>query len=229
MDTPISEQAAFKHKPSYHARPSDWINSGGHAHSNAAQRFLTELSIYFTRVVKASDDPRLRRTWLLPFRDDFRRMLSHETSAAARGYAAWGDARLRHVFIWLLSHSADRFRLRGISNYCNDLSPQVRKHVAKALRRLEAWSLLDEMARSYPEDPRIQWFASARVTRRPFSERLSSFVRSVDDSHADEVVTPSRMPFWAAERSWDYTPPKSVLLIRRMLRRIRHWVRWGVG
>ena len=25
-----------------------------------------------------------------------------------------------------------------------------------------------------------------------------------------------------------YTPPKSVRLIRRMLRRIRHWVRWGV-
>src|SRR5687768_14125032 len=97
MDTSIREQAAFKQKPSFHARPSDWVAGGGHAHRNAAQRFLTELTIYFRRLVAPSNDPRWRRTWLLPFRDDFRRMLGHEMSAAARGYAAWGDPGLRHV------------------------------------------------------------------------------------------------------------------------------------
>jgi hypothetical protein len=105
----------------------------------------------------------------------------------------------------------------------------VRKHVAKALRRVEAWSRLDEMANAYPDDAAIQWFAKAPLTHRPFRERLSRYVQSVDDSHAGEVSTPSRMPYWARESSWDYTPPKSIRFIRRMLRRIRHWVRWGVG
>jgi hypothetical protein len=85
------------------------------------------------------------------------------------------------------------------------------------------------MATLYPQDATIQYFANSPVTHRPFAERLSNYVASVDDSHAGEVATPSRMPFWALENSWDYTPPKSVQLIRRMLRRIRHWVRWGVS
>jgi hypothetical protein len=43
------------------------------------------------------------------------------------------------------------------------------------------------------------------------------------------VSTSSRMPYWALERSWERSPPKSIVFIRRMLRRIRHWVRWGVS
>jgi hypothetical protein len=118
--------------------------------------------------------------------------------------------------------------LYGIWEFRSHPWPQVRKHVAKALRRLEAWVLLEEMAAQYPEVVKIQWYAQAPRAHRPFAERLSNFVKSVDDSHAGEVVTPSRMPFWAAERAWDYTPPKSVEFMRRM-RRIRHWVRWGVN
>ena len=82
---------------------------------------------------------------------------------------------------------------------------------------------------TFPDDDKVQWFANASTTHRSFAERMDKFARNVDDSHAGEVFTPSRMPFWALERSWDYTAPKSVVLIRRMLRRIRHWVRWGVS
>jgi hypothetical protein len=133
------------------------------------------------------------------------------------------------IAIWLWGKCADRFRLYGLSGFCYYRSPMVRKHVAKALRRLEAWSLLDDMAAAFPDDEKIRWFASAPISHGPFAERLANFKRNVDDSHAGEVVTPSRMPFWAAERAWDLTPPKGVHLIRRMLRRIRHWVRWGVS
>jgi hypothetical protein len=101
--------------------------------------------------------------------------------------------------------------------------------VAKALRRAEAWALLDDMAEAYPLDPKIQWFATASIAHRPFHERLQNFARNVDESHAGEVFTPSRMPFWALDRSWERTPPKSREFIRRMLWRIRHWVRWGVS
>jgi hypothetical protein len=79
-----------------------------------------------------------------------------------------------------------------------------------------------------PDDARLQWLATASTVRRPFPDRLRNFKSMVDDSHAGEVATPSRMPYWAREVAWEYSPPKSVHVIRRMLRRIRHWVRWGV-
>ena len=133
------------------------------------------------------------------------------------------------LYVWLLGQCAELHRLYGLPSFRFDPSPQIRKHVAKALRRAEAWALLDDMARALPNDDKVQWFASASTTHRSFTERMDKFARNVDDSHAGEVYTPSRMPFWALERSWDYTAPKSVVLIRRMLRRIRHWVRWGVS
>jgi hypothetical protein len=121
--------------------------------------------------------------------------------------------------------------LYGLPPFRFDPSPQIRKHVAKALRRAEAWVLLDDMARAFPSDAKVQWFACANLpaSKRSFAERLHNFAQHVDDSHVGEVYTPSRMPFWALERRWDRTAPKSVVLIRRMLRRIRHWVRWGVS
>jgi hypothetical protein len=167
--------------------------------------------------------------WLLPYRDEFRWAIQHGRLEPIKLYLTRCPLEMVPVAIWLWGKCADRFRLYGLSGFCYYQSPLVRKQVAKALRRLEAWSLLDDMVAAFPDDEKIRWFANAPISHGPFAERLANFKRNVDDSHADEVVTPSRMPFWAAERSWDLTPPKSVRLIRRMLRRIRHWVRWGVS
>jgi hypothetical protein len=168
-------------------------------------------------------------SWLLPYRGDLRRAIQHSRLEPIKLYLTRCPPDMVPVAIWLWGKCADRFRLYGLSGFCYYKSPTVRKHVAKALRRLEAWSLLDEMAAAFPDDQKIHWFASAPISHGPFEERLENFKRNVDDSHAGEAATPSRMPFWAAERVWDYTPPKSVALIRRMLQRIRHWVRWGAG
>jgi hypothetical protein len=171
-----------------------------------------------------------RPTWLIPFRHELRWAIQLGSLPTVKRYARDGPAEMLPLALWLWGHCADRFRLYGLQHYSRDPSPQTRKQVAKALRRVEAWTLLTDMARVYPDDEKLQWFASASISRRPFRERLSSYVQSVDDSHAAAVATPSRMPFWALEESsWDYTPPKSVQLIRRMLRRIRHWVRWGAS
>ena len=68
------------------------------------------------------------------------------------------------------------------------------------------------------------------LIHRPFAERLIELTSNRSTTRMrTKLYTPSQMPFWALEESWDYTPPKSVQLIRRMLRRIRHWVRWGVS
>ncbi len=174
--------------------------------------------------------------WLLPFRGKFRRIFSAYNSTCQQGeleairyYMANCPREMIPICIWLIGKCGDRYRAYEISEFCRNPSAPGRKHVAKALRRLDAWWLLEEMASHYSYDARVQQFAKTPMVHRPFRERLSRYVRSVDDSHADEVFTPSRMPYWALDESWSYTPPKSVLLIRRMLRRIRHWVRWGVS
>jgi hypothetical protein len=167
-------------------------------------------------------------SWLLPYRNDLRRAIQFSRLEPIKLYLTRCPVEMVPLAIWLWGKCADRFRLYGLSAFCFDRSPAVRKHVAKALRRLEAWSLLDEMAAAFPDDEKIRWFAGT-PTSRPFETRLKNFKRNVDDSRANKVVTPSQMPYWAANRLWGLTPPKSVHMIRRMLRRIRHWVRLGVS
>lgn len=220
-------QAALNQKPSYRATPGDWISGSGHAHSFAAHRFLKELAYYRNYLVQLGGGEKLPNTWLLQFRDDFRRLLNDETLLVVHSFMFAGDRNLQPVFIWLMRRYANRFRLCDIDEFCCDPSPAVRKHAAKALRRLEAWPALSDMLRAYPDDARVRWFATAPIRKRTFRESLEKYSKTVEQSHADEVVTPSRMPFWRREGFWERTPPKSVLAIRRVLRRIRHLVRWG--
>lgn len=170
-----------------------------------------------------------RSNWLLKYRAELRDSFEFYHIDAIRFYLASCPSDMVPVCVWLWGKCADRFRLFGLSCFCHSSSPQVRRHVAKTLRRVEAWALLDEMAAVYPDDARILWYATAPTTHRSFAKRLKKFTANVDDSHADEVFTPSRMPFWACEHTWERTPPKSLDLIRRILRRIQHWVHWGVS
>ena len=174
--------------------------------------------------------------WLLPFRARFRAIIAASKkerwqveAEAIRYYMAYCPPGMIPICVWLIGKCCDRFHSYPLSQICRHQSSQYRKHIAKALRRLEEWWMLDDLAHLYPYDPRLQRLAAPTITDRPFRQRLSQYVQSVDDSHAGEVVTPSRMPYWAQNDFWTLTPPKSVLFIRRMLRRIRHLVRWGVG
>jgi hypothetical protein len=173
--------------------------------------------------------------WLLPFRAAFRRHFQgvdyrfHEGQLQTlRFYLATCPRPMIPICISLMARCADRFRLYELKQFCHDPSPEVRKHLAKALRRLEAWTLLDEMAAAYPGNDAIQWFARAPTSRRSYAERLARYVGSVDASHADKAVGPSRMPYWSLYNPWQGTPPKSVLFIREILLRIRRWVRGGI-
>ncbi|MEX0642004.1 MAG: hypothetical protein WD468_04850 [Pirellulales bacterium] len=222
------QQAAFDQKPSYRASASDWLRGHGHVHRLATHRFLCELDSYRKELANAKASEAVPTAWLLPFREDFRHVIRKSDHTAIRIYFSECPREMEPICVWLLGKCANRFQLYEVKHYRHDPSPKIRRHVAKALRRLEAWELLREMANADPNDARIQWYATAPTANRPFSERLKDFASSADDSHADEVSTPSQMPFWALERDWKRSPPKSVLFMRRMLRRIRHWVRWGV-
>lgn len=188
------------------------------------------------RVRTDSLEPRdpARRNWLLPFRqelhellDGFNPLYNSGELLVVRYYLLTCPRSMIAICVWLISRLSDRNHLHELKAFSHSLSPQIRRHVAKAFWRLEAWAYLREMAKESPEDARIQWFATAPTAHRSFKDRLRRFTAGVDKSHAGEVVTPSQMPYWAQESSWTCTPPKSVEMIRRMLRRIQHWVRWG--
>jgi hypothetical protein len=95
------------------------------------------------------------------------------------------------------------------------------------MRRLEGWSQLAEVARSFPEDARLQWYANASIVKRPYADRLRSFTRFLDASNAPAAAGPSRMPLWFRELRWFRSPPKSGEYIRHILMRIHRLVRGG--
>jgi hypothetical protein len=189
-------------------------------------RLLVDIDAERRKLVAAADE-KLSPTWLVPFRHTFRQIEASQSVASIKRYLNRCPPEMVPLCVWLIGRMADRLRLWGLHHEWDHPSAQVRWQVAKALRQAEAWRVLEKMARREPQNERLQHVAMSPASRRPFSARLQAYKRDVDDSHADEVVTPSRMPYWARDKAWEYTPPKSRDLIRRMLRRIRHWVRWG--
>jgi hypothetical protein len=192
-------------------------------------RLLVYIDAERRKLVAAADSERLEPTWLLPFRHTFRQIEASGRIGSIKRYLNTCPPEMVPLCVWLIARQADRSRLWGLDHEWDHPSAQVRWHVAKALRRTDAWRVVEEMARRDPHNERLQRLALSPDIRRPFSARLQAYKLDVDDSHAGEVVTPSRMPYWAREHEWEYTPPKSRDLIRRMLRRIRHWVRWGTA
>jgi hypothetical protein len=205
-----------------------WRRIVGWSRSDRTLKLLKQIEAERTREVESADPSVANRTWLLRYRADLHWAIWYSRLEPIKLYLADCPPEMVPLAVWLWGKCADRFRLYGFSAFCNDPSAQVRKHVAKALRRLEAWTLLAEMAAANPDDARIQWFANTPTTHRSFPERLKNFARNVDNSHAGEVVTPSPMPFWRRERDWEGRSPKSAWYIRLMLWRIRRWVRGDV-
>lgn len=218
----ISERLAPSFNPSWRDLWR-WQTASEFTHAGRALALLKRIESDAARGHCAS------RTWLLKYRSDLKWASDYALVSPIKLYLYRCPAEMIPIAIWMWGRCTDRFRLYGLSAFCHHSSPQVRRHVAKILRRVEAWALLNEMAEAYPDDAKIQWYANSPTSGRSFTKRLKNFTAGVDKSHADEVVTPSQMPYWSRDSFWSRTPPKSVEMIRRMLRRIQHLVRWGTA
>jgi len=162
---------------------------------------------------------------LLASRNDLRWLMSHgESVPILQRYRHNINPLIRALSIWLLSRHASRFFLFGIQRSSDDDSPMVRKHVAKALRQLEARELLIAMATQNPDDRAITWFATFTANHNSFRDRLERFFHTTDDSNRSAAIGPSRMPLWFRDEYWDGAPAKSIAYMRMILRRIREMV-----
>jgi hypothetical protein len=200
-------------KKNFTYRPQHWV-----------VRTLKELGAELRRWQTQHPRGRLPSTWLLPHRPRFRALIAADAAPALRYYLRSCPDEIKPLAIWLLGRSASPFQLYSLPEFALHDSPAVRRHAARALRRLEAWSQLAEAARRFPQDKRLQWYAHASIVKRPYDERLRNFAQYVDSSNAAAAVGPSRMPLWFADLDWLLRPPKSVEYIRRILRRIHRWV-----
>ncbi len=129
--------------------------------------------------------------------------------------------------IWLLGRCASRTQQYDLFEFAVNGPEAARRHAARALRRVEAWSKLRALAAASPFDGKIAWYAQAPVTKRAFRERLKNFAAYVDASHAGEAAGPSRMALWFADVDWIRRPLKPVEYIRKVLQRIHRWVHGG--
>ena len=213
----VVKMKLFKQKASDSSRPLEWLWSGGRANREAAIRFLGQLSKDLASSPSEEYSPRL-----LAYRDDFRRLIKDDQEAVLQLYLQAVDPTMRSLAVWMLRFSANRCQLLGIEQLCDDPSPMVRKHVAKALYRLEARQQLREMAAQHPNDVAVQWIAKERPNAATFEQRLHRFSQQVDHSMVDEATKAEPMTFWARFEDWFLTPAKSRAMIRRILERIKH-------
>jgi hypothetical protein len=161
------------------------------------------------------------RTNLLPFRRRIRQLQAADARAPLSLVVAYAsDSRLRVLAIWL------RGRLGGIAGtstlaaFCSHPHDQVRKEVARALKRMGAWSAVRNMAESDP-NPRIRQLAAAQPVT-PYDERLNNFARHIPRLDSQAV---KRHLFIAPEVDIRLTcPAKSPSIIRMILERIHRLV-----
>ncbi len=189
----------------------------------ALERFLIELGKYQRELVSNN---RSRFGWLLPFRDDFRHIMSYRPCAGLREFL--GVCPPEHptflIGVWLLGHCATSQATYILDELPVGGSSKARRHFARALRRVECWPRLRRLATDYPDDLQL----AAMVSESPgdsFRNRLSRFSQHVDRSHEAEAAAASQMPLWFRDSHWAVTEPKRPAWIRLILERIRQWVR----
>lgn len=162
--------------------------------------------------------------WLLPLRPQIPRVRRSEPVGAIRHYLLDCPDDMTLFASWLLGRCASQTKHFNLMDFAIDGSLPVKRHAARALRRVQAWTQLAALAASAPRDQRLAWYAYTTPTKHPFPKRLANFTEHVDQSHAAEAVGPSRMALRFADIEWIRHPPKSIELIRRILQRIHTWV-----
>ena len=195
-------------------------------------RLLMRMEAASLLASKLSRAEQKRHAWPLRFRRELRKLfiefdirMNAGELEILRFYMHRCPTTMLPVCAWVFSRLSNRSNVFELKSLQRRMVPSTRRHLAKAMRRLQAWPLLLELAAENSGDARIQWFAHAGPTQLSFAKRLERFAASMDDSQAGEVRTPSQMPFWAADRRWHRSPPKSAAFIRRVLRHIQRLVR----
>ena len=183
----------------------------------AANRFLKQLVATRAKAKNEGVAPRK----LIACRGDFRRILSAYTTAGLLQSLQSDSDEEQRIALWLLGRAHDRSVVSAVHLFSSAKPKSLRREAVRALRRLEAWAELRQIAK-FDFDEQIRRIATPRKSR-DFSSRLSQFTGDVQTS----AVEPPRPEFRLLT---DLNPlgsgrPKSTDWIARLLRHIHFLVR----
>jgi len=190
------------------------------ASDRAVRRFLVELEDYLS-----SAGPTGGPRWLLPFRDDFRRIVAHEPTVGLVQCLRQEGGEQRRLAIWLLGRIGGQRAISIVAVYRWDPDVRVRRHVARALLRMEGWQYLRDVAREEVDPVARRFAVLAELPPRPFSERVGRFLcRDVRSPAPPRNKDSGSCPFYLGARVGGGLPPRSPEFIRAILERIRRLV-----
>jgi hypothetical protein len=163
---------------------------------------------------------------LVRFRGEFRGIIASTPVGGLVSCLSDPDKESRKLAIWLLGRCARRRAIVAVATLKCDPDPVVRRHVAKALKRMSAWSELYRMA-TRDDDSHVRCAANSFsvATRRPHSDRLRQFVQHGGGAMFEPGRYTSHMPVFMLQPVGPGKPAKSRDWIRRILQHIRELVR----
>ena len=141
---------------------------------------------------------------------------SHQVAVLTSVVDRTPDPVLRIIAIWLRGRCRGTLGTKILAKCAKHPDFHTRKETVRALKRMSAWSILDDIANS-DDNERIRRMATCQPAR-PISQRIADFTLNL-----------ARIPSSATKRrlyvssKLDITrrkPPKSLATIRNILRRI---------
>ena len=164
--------------------------------------------------------------WLLPLRDRIRQPPAvGATQTLGSVIKSTQDPVLRVLAIWLRGRCGRSAGTRLLTKFSKHPDFQTRKEAVRALRRMEAWALLREIAKN-DSNARIRRLATPGPSRS-YRDRLSVFA-----SHVTRLeIEPAKGPLFVSS-TFDPAQgrqPKSSSTIRAILERIRRTLSGAFG
>jgi hypothetical protein len=156
---------------------------------------------------------------LIALREDFRRMVRPEHLGVVFLWATDRDAEVARLVVWLLGRTHAQAAIPEIVTWRGHTDVRLRREVARALARLNAWAELRTMAAT-DTDPRVIRLASGRAPK-PLSQRLAR----ARISCASPAHRSASFPVFARQPLGPGRAARSAEMLRAILERIRLRVR----
>ena len=141
---------------------------------------------------------------------------SHQVAVLTLVVDRTPDPVLRILAIWLRGRCRGTVGTKILAKCGNHPDFHTRKEAVRALKRMSAWSVLDDIANSDPNE-RIRRMATCKPSR-PISQRIADFTlnlaRLSTSEHEKRLYLSSKLDITRRK------PPKSLATIRNILKRI---------
>jgi hypothetical protein len=191
-------------------------------HGAEVRRFLRAVDGFLERVERRAD--------LFTLRSEFRKILARPAIPGLIWCIGWESGWTLLIAIWLLGKVRNRQTISVLDECIAHPDVRVRRHTAKALLRMGAWSQLHDMGERDPDPVVRRWAAYAERPPQDFRTRLSRFVGHEAGLAATAAQpAPSSAEVFLAVTPGAGLPPRRPWFLRRILERIRRLVRGDVA